>query len=83
MGTKPREFFVWLRTPDGPFFAYKTLPEVFTETDPELIKVRETSPALDAAYAECEKALEWEKKRCGGLHGPLGKALAALRKAWE
>lgn len=27
-----------------------------------------------------EEALQWEEKRCGRLHGPLGAALTELRK---
>lgn len=48
--------------------------------------VREVSPALDAAYAECEKVLKnsADKNRLEGvIHVELINALDALRKARE
>lgn len=50
----------------------------------EIVHFREVNPAIDAAYAECERALEMVESRfpiVTGSHARCCQALTALRKA--
>lgn len=73
--------------------SYRLVSEPLLGHEP-IFKVREVSPALDAAYAECEKALDHIDDNLNGddmyldegdvIHGStIRQALAALRKARE
>lgn len=81
---KLREFWVNPMQVDKPLFTSYNLGDVPPQVGS--IHVREVSPRLDAAYAECERALEQiydVGKFCEVEREIAFEALAALRKARE
>lgn len=64
-----KEIAAWYECPDYTFTTVATIRRL----------VKSNLTALDL-LDQCEKALAWEDKRCGRVYGPLGEALAAIKR---